>query len=61
VIERRQHLRLALKTCDAIWMRGNKCGQDLDGDVAFELAIWATISYGPRRVPGVSVMSTGSG
>jgi hypothetical protein len=39
VIERRQHLRLALESSHAIGILRERLGQDLDGNVAVELGV----------------------
>lgn len=69
MVERGQHLRLALEAGEALRIVGEGLRQDLDGDLALQprvagavdLAIppapsIAVISYGPSRIPAVSDM-----
>ena len=73
MIERGEHLRLALEAREAIGIGGERLGQDLDRDVAPELRVARAvdlahpagpeadrISYEPRRVPEARGMKTRS-
>ena len=64
MVERREGLRFACETCEAVRVAVNGVPQDLDRNVSISLVsrarytspmppapIGATISYGPRRVP----------
>jgi hypothetical protein len=70
MVERGEHLRLALEPCEPLGVLCKDLGQDFQRDVAAELGVSRAIdlatppapmsemiSYGPRRVPGWRTMS----
>ena len=72
VIQRREHLRLALEPREPVRIGRERLGQHLDRDVAVQPRVARAIdlahpagadgdriSYGPRRVPGSSGMGSG--
>src|SRR5712691_10929745 len=71
MVQRGEHFGFALKAREAIRIVGDRCRQHLDGDRASQIAVsraihlaippapmGLTISYGPRRVPAASVISS---
>ena len=69
MVQRRERLRFAREPGEPVGIAGERVRQDFQRDVAIELRIaraihlphaacadWAVTSYGPSRVPGVSVI-----
>jgi hypothetical protein len=54
VVERREHFRLALEAREAVVIGGELVGQDLEGDVAFQLRVTRAIHHphAARSKPG---------
>ena len=50
VVERGQHLGLALESRQPVRVRGHRRGQDLEGDLALQLAVAGAVnfSHSPR-------------
>jgi hypothetical protein len=45
VVQRREHFRLALKAREPIVIRGKRCGEDFDGDLALQLRVGRAIHF----------------